>query len=361
MPRRLCSSVGTRLATALSQRLTNSEATEHTARLRPAARRRPSPRRLPRPRRGSARARTGASRSPPRRRRWLPRWPAALGSARNLDEDIRPIGASVQRLGCRQRAGRVVASFGETSSKAQPSIPLVAALIGRKRSAAAVMSSSARSKNKLLAGPARRELLADGSVVIVALGDRVVKDRGVRGEPGDRELVDVTLQRAVGQHGPRDVCPAGCSGRARAAAGLASWLLAPFPSGTAAAPPVFRRGDDPAASSSIRANTARPEPRPMVMPGSILARAAATAAARAGSSRSPPIPLQAQVRQVVADTRAAHHGVLPDTRREAQRVQPSQRGQRAPGRPSAFRLASGHLGRRRGTGRCRTTAAGGEP
>ena len=50
-----------------------------------------------------------------------------------------------------------------------------------------------------------------------------------------------------------------------------------------------RDDDQVAASRSIRANTARPDPRPMVMPGSIRVRAAATAAALAGSLRNPVI------------------------------------------------------------------------
>ena len=41
--------------------------------------------------------------------------------------------------------------------------------------------------------------LADGIVVVVTVLDGVIKDRGVRGEPGDRELLDVTAERAAGQ------------------------------------------------------------------------------------------------------------------------------------------------------------------
>jgi hypothetical protein len=56
-------------------------------------------------------------------------------------------------------------SSGETSSEAQPSTPVVGA----------------------------------------ALADRVLEDRRVRGETGDRELGDVARERAVVEHLARDV------------------------------------------------------------------------------------------------------------------------------------------------------------
>src|SRR5262249_40387478 len=45
----------------------------------------------------------------------------------------------------------------------------------------------------------------DGGVVVAALGDRVVEYSRVRGEPGDRKLVDVALQRAARQQRACDV------------------------------------------------------------------------------------------------------------------------------------------------------------
>jgi len=39
----------------------------------------------------------------------------------------------------------------------------------------------------------------------MALGDGMVEDRGVRGEPGDRQLVDVALERAAGQQMAGDI------------------------------------------------------------------------------------------------------------------------------------------------------------
>lgn len=48
-------------------------------------------------------------------------------------------------------------------------------------------------------------LAADRLIVEVGLADRLLEDRRVRGEPGHREVVDVTSQRAAGQQPERDV------------------------------------------------------------------------------------------------------------------------------------------------------------
>ena len=49
-----------------------------------------------------------------------------------------------------------------------------------------------------LAGLSSRGLLMDGGVVVSAVLDRLVEDRRVGGQPGDRELVDVALKTAAG-------------------------------------------------------------------------------------------------------------------------------------------------------------------
>ena len=66
-------------------------------------------------------------------------------------------------------------------------------------------SSSASSKNSVFARSCRRCLPGDVGVVVSAVLDGVVEDRGIRGQPGDRELVDVALQRAAVQQLARDV------------------------------------------------------------------------------------------------------------------------------------------------------------
>ena len=43
----------------------------------------------------------------------------------------------------------------------------------------------------------RERLLSNVAVIVGAVLDRVIEDRGIRGEPGYRELVDVALQRAA--------------------------------------------------------------------------------------------------------------------------------------------------------------------
>src|SRR5213076_2472788 len=60
-------------------------------------------------------------------------------------------------------------------------------------------------EEELLAGEPRRGLLADGRVVVVAVLDRVVEDRRVRGEPRDRQLLHVPGERPAGEEGARDV------------------------------------------------------------------------------------------------------------------------------------------------------------
>ncbi len=55
-----------------------------------------------------------------------------------------------------------------------------------------------------LAAEARRRLLAD-RVVVVARSDRLVEDRRVRSQAGDRVPIDVALHDAVVEHGPGDV------------------------------------------------------------------------------------------------------------------------------------------------------------
>src|SRR4029453_8064150 len=58
--------------------------------------------------------------------------------------------------------------------------------------------------NSLLGYGAGAEL-GDLLVVSVAARDRLVEDRRVGGQTGDRELLDVALQGAVGQHRAGDV------------------------------------------------------------------------------------------------------------------------------------------------------------
>src|SRR5437667_2092414 len=56
-----------------------------------------------------------------------------------------------------------------------------------------------------LARPPGRRLVANGSVVVLAVRDRAVEDRGVGGESGDRELLHVTREGTAREECTRDV------------------------------------------------------------------------------------------------------------------------------------------------------------
>src|SRR4029434_5201778 len=61
-----------------------------------------------------------------------------------------------------------------------------------------------RSK-ELLVRLDRPYFLTDGRIIGLALGNGMVEDSGVGGEPGDRQLVDVALERAARQQIAGDV------------------------------------------------------------------------------------------------------------------------------------------------------------
>ena len=119
----------------------------------------------------------------------------AFRRAGNLDEQIV---ASRLRDECRVAAAMLpcvsAASSGDTSIDTQPSTPSVASNTGRNRSAARRRSSSASSMNSASPDLPARDLVADAGVVGVAVADRFVEDRRIRGQAGDRELVDVAAQ-----------------------------------------------------------------------------------------------------------------------------------------------------------------------
>jgi hypothetical protein len=87
-----------------------------------------------------------------------------------------------------------------------PSVDSVGALIDRLEHAGGVPEVRQRQLEEglLRLQPALVQL-GDLLVVAVAAADRLVEDGRVRGQPGDRQLVDVALQRAVAEHVARDV------------------------------------------------------------------------------------------------------------------------------------------------------------
>src|SRR3954470_1077177 len=60
-------------------------------------------------------------------------------------------------------------------------------------------------EEQVLPGLALRHFLADPGVIVTAALDGVLEDRRVRGQPGDREIMDVATERAAGQQVARDV------------------------------------------------------------------------------------------------------------------------------------------------------------
>jgi hypothetical protein len=109
---------------------------------------------------------------------------------RNLDEEIGPFRLGRERSLAAARVPDVSwASRGETSKDTQPSTPLVWSWIGRNRSAACLRSSDRQLEKQRLARLAFLQFLADGVVIVVTVLDGVIEDRGVRGEPCDRELL----------------------------------------------------------------------------------------------------------------------------------------------------------------------------
>ena len=188
-------------------RLTNTDATEPTLGLSPASMRRSMPRRN-----ASAAATIVLAREQQRHvdrdagEDRLLDGRQTLFRAGNLDEQIRPRRPRVQLFGRGECAlscrGRAAARPPATPSRQRL---LVRSWIGRKRSAARVRSSSARSKNNASPDLPCLQLLADGRVVGRAVLDGVVEDRGVRREPRDRQLVDVLLERSAVEQVAGDV------------------------------------------------------------------------------------------------------------------------------------------------------------
>ena len=150
MPSWLRNDSGAFFATATSQRLTKSEATEPTSGFSPAAMRRSMPRRY------ASAAATYCS--PENSRVTLTGTPAKIASSMAGRPSLVP-GILMRKLGRPARAWSALAaarvpavsraSRGETSRDTQPSTPSVRSWIGRKRSAACRRSSIASSKNNV--------------------------------------------------------------------------------------------------------------------------------------------------------------------------------------------------------------------
>ena len=129
----------------------------------------------------------------------------ALARPRDLDEEVRPRPARVQCLRRRHRPRRVV---GERRRQLErhPAVDAVREIMRRTEQIGRLAEVLERQlEEQLLARLAGGRQRADRDVVVGAVPDRVVEDRGVRRQPGDRELADVARERAVREDPAGDV------------------------------------------------------------------------------------------------------------------------------------------------------------
>ena len=189
---------GTFPVTATSQRLMNIEATELTSGFSPAAIRRSMPRKI---RLGGghvllAGEQQGHVDRHAREDGFLDGGQALLGT-RYLDEEIRASRLGMEGLGRGDGAGRVVGQQGRDLQR-HPAVHAVGLVVDRPEQIGGLPQVlQPQLEEQRLARLAFLQFLADGVVVVVAILDGVVEDRGVRGEPRDRELLNVAVERAA--------------------------------------------------------------------------------------------------------------------------------------------------------------------
>ena len=184
----------------------NIEATEPTSGFSPAAIRRSTPRRY------ASAAATYCSRE--NSKVTLIGTPAKIASSMAGRPSLVP-GILMKRLGRPARAwralgrgegaGRVVGQQGRDLQR-DPSVHTVGLIVDRPKQIGGLPEVVQRQlEEQRLARLAFLQFLADGVVVVVTVLEGVVEDRGVRGEPRDRELLDVAAERAAGQQTAGDV------------------------------------------------------------------------------------------------------------------------------------------------------------
>ena len=129
----------------------------------------------------------------------------ALAGPGDLDEQIRPLRPRMELLGRRHRPRRVV-SERRRELERHPAVDAVRQLVDRAEEIGRLGQILERQvEEERLPRPARAQLLADGRVVLRAAADRVVKDGRVRGETGDRELLDVPAETSTPEETACDV------------------------------------------------------------------------------------------------------------------------------------------------------------
>ena len=111
----------------------------------------------------------------------------------------------VKFLGRGEGAGRVVGQQRRDLQR-HPAVHAVGLVVDRPKQIGGLPEVLQRQlEEQRLARLAFLHFLADGVVVVVTVLDGVIEDRGVRGEPRDRELLDVAAERAAGQQTAGDV------------------------------------------------------------------------------------------------------------------------------------------------------------
>ena len=191
-------SPGTLSIVALSQRLMNSEATERTSGLRPAATRRSRPAHVGVG--GGQIMLAGEQQRDVDRHagedRLFDRGRSLLGAG-NLDEQIGAVGLFVQRLGRGHRRLGVVGQQRRHLER-HPAIDGGSALVDRREQVGGAREVFDRQlEEQRLVRKAAAHELANFRIVRTAVRDRVVEDGRVRGQAGDRQIVDVALERAA--------------------------------------------------------------------------------------------------------------------------------------------------------------------
>src|SRR5262247_2291907 len=123
----------------------------------------------------------------------------------DLDEEVRSPCPRMQLFGLCDGARRVVREQRRNLQR-DPTVDAVRRVVDGPEEVGSL--------RQILDGQVKKELLirldlpyflADGRIIGLALGNGMVEDGGVGGEPGDRQLVDVALERAARQQIAGDV------------------------------------------------------------------------------------------------------------------------------------------------------------
>src|SRR5262249_16582285 len=127
---------------------------------------------------------------------------------RDLDEEIRSPCPRMQLFGLGDGTRRVVREQRRNLQR-DPTVDAVRRVVDGPEQVGSLRQILERQFEKeLLIRRVLPYFLTDGRIIGLALSNGMVEDGGVGGEPGDRQLVDVALERAARQQIPGDVVEA---------------------------------------------------------------------------------------------------------------------------------------------------------